>query len=99
MAKERKPIKTKLTTTAAPGTDTQTKSNDDSQAKTMAGRIHPKSYKLTASDVRRLDKLVRDVGAVASFKVKEVNVIKGLIFLGSKMKNKERIANAYKESL
>lgn len=95
MAKEKKPIKTKLTKTTAPGTDNQT----DSQPKTRAGKIHPKSYKLTDADVRRLDKLVRDVGAVASFKVKEVNVIKGLIFLGAKMKNKERIANAYKESL
>lgn len=98
MAKERKPIKTNLTKTAAPVTDIQTKSNDDSQAK-ITGRIHPKSYKLTAADVRRLDQLLRDVNKISGFKVKEVNIIKGLIFLGSQMKNKERIINAYKQSL
>lgn len=95
MPKDKKPIKTKLSKAAAPGTESQTAR----QPKTRAEGIHPKSYKLSDSDVRRLDQLVRDVGEVASFKVKEVNVIKGLIFLGSKMKNKERIANAFKESL
>lgn len=92
---EKKPIKTKLSKTTAPGTE----SKSDTQKRTMAWKIHPKSYKFTAEDVRRLDQLLRDVNKVSGFKVKEVNIIKGLIFLGSKMKNKERIINAYKESL
>jgi len=93
----KKPIKTKLSKTATP--ETKEKKEPVKASPLADNKLYPKSYKLTAADVRRLDEIVRDVNAVSTFKVKEINVIKGMIFLASKMKNKERIAKAYKDSL
>lgn len=93
----KKPIKmkTKLQPASAPG-----EAASAASGKTKAKKKYvSKTYKLTEEDAQRLDQLVKDMNEVSNFKIKEVTAIKGLIFIGHKMKNKERISKAYKDSL
>jgi len=86
--------KTKLNLDTQPGTVEEIPSQSINSEK----ELRPKSYKLRGVDIDRLKWIVKEVNKVSKFKMRETDVIKGLIFLGTKMK-KEKIIQAYKDAL
>ena len=86
--------KTKLNPDTQPGTDEKIPSQSINSEK----ELRPKSYKLRGLDIDRLKGIVKEVNKESKFKMRETDVIKGLIFFGTKMKI-GKIIQAYKDAL
>lgn len=98
MAKKPLKIKTKLSNDIAPGTDQENAFKAEITPTRISKKLFLKNYRLRGLDIQRLEEIVKAVNDLSTSRMTETDVIKSLIYLGSKSK-KERIIKAYKASL
>lgn len=98
MAKKPLKIKTKLSKDSAPGTNQENAGKAEVTSSRISKKLFLKNYRLRGLDIQRLEGIVKSVNDLSTSRMTETDVIKSLIYLGSKSK-KERIIKAYKDSL
>jgi len=98
MAKKPLTIKTKLSNDSSSLPDQEISGKPEVTSTRISKKLFLKNYRLRGLDIQRLEGLVKAVNDLSTSRMTETDVIKSLIYLGSKSK-KERIINAYKASL
>lgn len=92
----KKPItgKTKLSPESTPGLSI----SEPLKLLTKKSRSLPRSYRLKASDLEKLKKIVEGVNEISSSGISETNIIRALISIGIKIKP-ARLIKAYRDIL
>ena len=92
----KKPItgKTKLSPESTPGLSTP----EPLKLLSKKSRALPRSYRLKASDLEKLKKIVEGVNEISSSNISETNIIRALISIGVKI-NPARLIKAYRDIL
>jgi len=100
MSKKTLQIKTKLSNDSAPGASHSHLDSEkaDVISPSISKKLFLKNFRLRGLDIQRLQGIVKAVNEVSTTNITETDVIKSLIYLGSKSK-KSKIINAYRESL